>query len=45
MNPDGSQEKFRVEMEDLRIAAAYAEQDLKDRWQQYRNKYLRKLKK
>ncbi len=43
--PNGKQEKYSIEIENLRVAASYAEQDIKDRWEYYKNKYIKKLKK
>ena len=31
--PDGSKEKQVIEIDDLKTASKYAEQDLKDRWE------------
>jgi len=32
-------------MDSLKSASKYAEQDLKDRWEWYREQYIKKLKK
>ena len=42
--PDGSKEKQVIEIDDLKTASKYAEQDLKDRWEWYRDKYIKKMK-
>ena len=42
--PDGSKEKHVIEIDDLKTASKYAEQDLKDRWEWYRDKYIKKMK-
>lgn len=42
--PDGTQEKYALEIENLKIAVVYAEQDIKDRWEFYKNRYIKKLK-
>jgi hypothetical protein len=33
-----------VVIENLKDAASYAEQDIKDRWEWYKEKYFKKLK-
>ena len=43
--PDGTKEKQVIEFDSLETALTYAEQDLKDRWEFYKNRYLKKLKK
>ena len=42
---DGKQEKYSIEIENLNMAASYAEQDIKDRWRFYKNRFVKKLKK
>ena len=42
--PDGSKEKQVIEIDDLKTASKYAEQDLKDRWEWYRDTYIKKMK-
>jgi hypothetical protein len=42
--PNGDKEKQSIEMDSLRTASKYAEQDLKDRWEWYRERYIKKLK-
>jgi len=42
--PNGDKEKQTIEIETLKIASQYAEQDLKDRWEWYRERYIKKLK-
>jgi hypothetical protein len=39
--PDGSQEKTAIAINDLNIAIDYAEQELKDNWEIYKQKYLK----
>jgi len=34
-----------IEFDNLEAALSYAEQDLKDRWEFYRNRYFKKIKK
>jgi len=41
----GKIEKTRIEMPDMKTAATYAEQDIKDKWEFYKIKYLKELKK
>ncbi len=42
--PGGRKEKYPLDIPDLNTALVYAEQDIKDRWQWYRNRYKRRLK-
>ena len=42
--PNGDKEKQSIEMDSLRTASKYAEQDLKDRWEWYRERYVKKIK-
>jgi hypothetical protein len=42
--PNGDKEKQTIEIETLKRASQYAEQDLKDRWEWYRERYIKKLK-
>jgi len=42
--PGGRKEKYPLDIPDLNTALIYAEQDIKDRWQWYRNRYKRRLK-
>jgi hypothetical protein len=44
MFPDGTKEKQVIELNDLDAALTYAEQDLKDRWEYYKNRFLRGFK-
>jgi tetrahydrodipicolinate N-succinyltransferase len=43
--PNGDKEKQSIEMDSLKSASKYAEQDLKDRWEWYRERYIKKMKK
>jgi hypothetical protein len=43
--PNGDKEKHSIELNNLKSASQYAEQDLKDRWEWYRERYIKKLKK
>jgi len=43
--PSGDKEKQTIEIDTLKRAAQYAEQNLKDRWEWYRERYIKKLKK
>lgn len=45
ISPDGSKEKKAVGINDLEAALSYAEQDIKDRWEFYKEKYIKQLKK
>ena len=42
--PNGNKEKQSIAIENLNDALLYAEQDLKDRWEFYKNRYLKKGK-
>lgn len=42
--PNGKKEKVRIEIKDLTLAAMFAEQDIKDKWEFYKNKYLKEWK-
>jgi len=44
MYPNGDKEKQTLEFDNLEVALMYAEQDFKDRWEFYKNRYLKKLK-
>ncbi len=43
--PNGEKDKQVIEFENLATALSYAEQDLKDRWEFYKNRYVRRIKK
>jgi hypothetical protein len=45
MLPKGKAEKQPLSIANLNDALQYAEQDIKDRWQWYRERYIRGLKK
>lgn len=45
IHPNGEKDKQVLEFENLEMALTYSEQDFKDRWEFYRNRYIRKLKK
>jgi hypothetical protein len=45
MKPNGDKEKHIIEFEDLKTAAKYAEQDLKDRWEWYKERFVKTMKK
>jgi hypothetical protein len=45
ISPKGDKEKHTIAISELEDALLYAEQDIKDRWNFYKQKYLRKLKK
>lgn len=44
MTPKGEKEKTRIEITDLKTATTYAEQDIKDKWEFYKGRYLNELK-
>ena len=43
--PNGYKEKKSIEIVSLKNASKYAEQDLKDRWEWYKERYIKKLNK
>lgn len=43
--PNGNKEKQTIAISDLEAALTYAEQDIKDRWEFYRERYLKLIKK
>ena len=43
--PNGEKEKYSLPMSSMEDALNYAEQDIKDRWEFYKERYLKKLKK
>ena len=42
--PNGEKEKQVIEFDNLETALAYAEQDLKDHWEFYKKRYIKRLK-
>ena len=44
INPKGNPQKTQIAIEDLKLASSYAEQDLKDRWEWYKERYITRLK-
>ncbi len=45
MTPKGEKEKQSINITNLEDALNYAQQDLKDRWEFYKERYLKQLKK
>ena len=45
LKPNGDTEKKELVIDNLKSASKYAEQDLKDRWEWYKERYLKKVKK
>ena len=45
MKPNGDKEKYVIEIDNLKTASKYAEQDLKDRWEWYRDRFIKRMKK
>jgi len=43
--PGGKKEKYPLDIPDLKAALLYAEQDIRDRWRWYRDRYRRKMRK
>ena len=45
LNPNGDKEKQEITIDNLKSASKYAEQDLRDRWEWYRERFIKKIKK
>ena len=45
MTPKGENIKTPIDISDLNSATIYAEQDIKDKWEYYKQRYLKGLKK
>ena len=45
LSPKGDKEKQRIAIENLDHAIQYAEQDIKDRWKFYKQRFTKKIKK
>ena len=43
--PKGEKVKKAIEIDDMKLASIYAEEDLKDRWEWYRENYIAQSKK
>ena len=44
LHPNGEEDKFPLRFADLNTFVLYAEQDLKDRWQWYKERFLKEIK-
>jgi len=44
MTPKGEKIKTPINISDLNYATIYAEQDIKDKWEYYKQKYIKELK-
>ncbi len=44
MNPKGEKTKQFIAINNLKDALTYAEQDIKDRWEWYKEKFMKKVK-
>lgn len=44
LKPNGDTEKQEIVIDNLKSASKYAEQDLKDRWEWYKERYIKKMK-
>ncbi len=44
-HPNGDKEKKAINVPDLKYAFTFARQDLEDKWEWYKEQYLKKLKK
>jgi len=42
--PNGDMEKKEIAIDNLKDASKYAEQDLKDRWEWYKARFIKKMK-
>jgi ElaB/YqjD/DUF883 family membrane-anchored ribosome-binding protein len=45
LHPDGTKEKYPILLDTLEQFLQYAEQDIKDRWEWYRSRFEKELKK
>jgi hypothetical protein len=45
IHPNGDKEKKMIDVPDLRFAFSFAKQDLEDKWEWYKEQYLKKFKK
>ncbi len=45
MHPKGEKEKHAINIDNLEDALNYSQQDLKDRWEFYKERYLKQIKK
>jgi hypothetical protein len=45
LHPNGGKEKKVLEVPNLKYAFSFAKQDLEDKWEWYKEQYLKKLKK
>ena len=43
LHPDGTKDKYTLSFPDLTAFLQYAEQDLKDRWEWYRERFLKEV--
>ncbi len=42
--PNGEKEKYEIAIENLKDASSYAEQDIKDRWEWYKERFIKNFK-
>jgi len=45
IHPNGDKEKKMIETPDLKYAFSFAKQDLEDKWEWYKEQFLKKIKK
>ena len=45
LHPNGDVEKKAIDVPDLKYAFTFARQDLEDRWEWYKEQYIKKIKK
>ena len=43
LHPNGDKEKFDLSFPDLKTVLQYAEQDILDRWEWYKDRYIREM--
>ena len=44
ISPKGEKIKKLIDIDDMKLAAIYAEEDLKDRWEWYKENYIKQRK-
>ena len=44
LHPNGDKEKKAIDMPDLKYAFTFAKQDLEDKWEWYKEQFIKKLK-
>ncbi len=44
LSPDGTKEKKVIDVPDLKYALSFARQDIEDRWEWYKEQYIKKIR-